>query len=75
MYIFDAFLKEGGEFKNREEFNYWTAKQFVRQSTDKKPKLNEVFLIYGLPRPYKVICFSCHRHSEFEPVIDVIKLR
>ena len=75
MYFYDAFLKECNVLKNREEFNYWSAKMFVRQSADAKPKLNDIIYLDGLKRPYQVVGFSFHKPNSFEPVTDIIKFK
>ena len=74
MYLYDAFLKIS-PVKTREEFNFWTAKNFIRLSADTKPSLDDIITINPLVRKYKVIGFSSHKPNNFEPVIDVIKLK
>lgn len=74
MYIFDAFLQRS-LLKTKQEFNYWTGQNFIRQSASEKPELGNVLFVDNLPRPYEVIGFGCHKPNDFEPVIDIIKLK
>lgn len=75
MYIFDACLMSSSNSHDRNTFNFWTARNFVRQALETKPELGEIITVDNLARQYEVAGFSYHKPNEFEPVLDIVKLR
>lgn len=72
-YIYDAMLVSGN--MNREAFNYWKEKNFVRLKSSRKVKIGEVIGTSRSNLKYEVVAFSYHRASETEAVTDIIKLQ
>lgn len=72
-YIYDAILIGGN--KNREAFNYWKERDFVRLKSSRRVEVGDVIGTSRSNLKYEVVAFSYHRASESEAVTDIIKLQ